>query len=98
MADNVVLDAGAGGATIKTDDDGTAHWQYAKMAYGADNTQTRVTASTPLPVQISDGTDTALVDGSGNVNVILAANSGVDIGDVDITGMKSIISVLWLIV
>lgn len=41
----------------------------------------------PLFVQISDGTDSALVDGSGNLNVILAPNSGVDIGDVDVTSV-----------
>ena len=68
MADNVDLDAGSGGATIKTDDDGTAHWQYVKAAFGADNTQTRVTSSVGLPVK----------------NL---ANSGVDIGDVDVTSV-----------
>jgi len=56
MADNVDLDAGTGGATIKTDDDGTAHWQYVKVAYGADNTQTRVTASVGLPAVLLAGT------------------------------------------
>ena len=56
MADNVDLDAGTGGATIKTDDDGTAHWQYVKMSFGADNTQTRVTASVGLPVDLLAGT------------------------------------------
>ena len=54
MADNVVLDPGAGGATIKTDDDGTAHWQYVKAAFGADNTQTRVTSSVGLPTDPLD--------------------------------------------
>jgi hypothetical protein len=56
MADNVDLDAGSGGATIKTDDDGTAHWQYVKMSFGPDNTQTRVTASVGLPVDLLAGT------------------------------------------
>lgn len=41
----------------------------------------------PIFVQISDGTDTVLVDASGNMQVILAANSGVDIGDVDVTSV-----------
>lgn len=44
-------------------------------------------SSNPIYVQITDGTDLALVDGSGNLNVILAANSGVDIGDVDVTSV-----------
>ena len=52
MANNVTLDAGSGGAVIKTDDDGTAHWQYSKLAFGADNTQTRVTSSSGLPVEL----------------------------------------------
>jgi hypothetical protein len=56
MADNITLDPGGGGAVVKTDDDGTAHWQYVKVAYGADNTQTRVTDSAPLPVELTDGT------------------------------------------
>lgn len=56
MADNITLNAGSGGSTVKTDDDGTAHWQYVKLAYGADNTQTRVTATNPLPVDIYSGT------------------------------------------
>ena len=40
MADNVTLDAGAGGAVIATDDDTTAHHQYVKMAWGGDGTFT----------------------------------------------------------
>ena len=56
MVDNVTLDAGSGGATIKTDDDGTAHWQYVKVSFGADNTQTIVDSSTGLPVDILAGT------------------------------------------
>jgi hypothetical protein len=49
MADNVTLNAGSGGATIATDDDGTAHHQYVKLEFGADNTQTKVTSSVGLP-------------------------------------------------
>jgi len=48
----------------------------------AANSQTNV-----IFTGISDGTDLALVDGSGNLQVILAANSGVDIGDVDVTSV-----------
>lgn len=63
MADNIVLNAGSGGATMKTDDDGTAHWQYVKLAFGADNTQTPVgsISSNPLPVALS-ATDNAVLD------------------------------------
>lgn len=48
----------------------------------------------PLYVSLSDGTDTALIDASGNVNVILAANSGVDIGDVDVTSVPAPLNVV----
>jgi hypothetical protein len=41
----------------------------------------------PIFVQLSDGTDSALITASGEVNVILGANSGVDIGDVDVTSV-----------
>jgi len=63
MADNVTLNSGSGGDTIRADDDGTAKWQYVKIAYGADNTQSIVTstATNPLPVALSD-TDNAVLD------------------------------------
>lgn len=54
MADNITLDPGVGGAVCKTDDDGVAHWQYVKNAFGPDNTQTRVTTTEGLPVQNDD--------------------------------------------
>ena len=41
-------------------------------------------AGNPIFIRITDGTDTVLVDASGNLQVILAANSGIDIGDVDV--------------
>lgn len=53
-ADNITLDSGSGGPVVKTDDDGSAHWQYVKVAFGADNTQTRVTSSTGMPVDMLD--------------------------------------------
>jgi hypothetical protein len=61
----------ADGAKVATDDDGTRHHPYVKLEFGADNTQTKVSGANPLPVQISDGTDTALVDGSGNLQVVV---------------------------
>ena len=80
MADNVTLNTMSGGSTVKTDDDGSAHWQYIKVSFGADNTQTRVTSSTGLPV--------LLLTGSSAIGK-LAANSGVDIGDVDVTSVPA---------
>jgi hypothetical protein len=63
MADNVTLNAGSGGATIATDDDGTAHHQYVKLEWGADNTQTKV-ASGANAIPIQDGGNTITVDGT----------------------------------
>ena len=63
MTDNVTLNSGSGGAVIRTDDDGTAQWQYVKVAFGADNTQTIVgsISSNPFPVALS-ATDNAVLD------------------------------------
>ena len=66
MADNVVLSVGtADGATIATDQDASApsaHYQINKIAFGALNTFTLVTASAGLPVAV---VGTVTVDGSG---------------------------------
>ena len=59
---------------VKTDDDGTAHWQYVKNAYGADNTQTRVTASNGLPIQNQSG-GSITVDGVPALTVTNAIDS-----------------------
>ena len=68
MADNITLDPGTGGAVIATDDDGTAHHQYVKVEFGPDNTQTPVSTSNPLPVDLR--TDNL----AGNLDVNLAAS------------------------
>lgn len=54
MADNITLNSGTGGAVVATDDDGVAHHQYVKLEFGADNTQTKVDGSNPLPVTVTD--------------------------------------------
>ena len=86
MADNVTADAGAGGATFRTDDDGTAHWPYTKIAFGPDNTQTVVasTATNPLPVALSD-IDNAVLDTIDAVLDTINAKlvTGTIIGDVN---------------
>lgn len=69
MADNIELNSGSGGATLRTDDDGTAHWQYVKLAYGADNTQTIVSTSNPLPVDIRAENASLTVDNAGTFAV-----------------------------
>jgi hypothetical protein len=72
MADNVVANAGSGGATFRTDDDGTAHWPYTKLAWGADNTQT-IVASGANAVPIQDGGNTITVDGTVGISGTVAA-------------------------
>ena len=76
-----MANAGSGGATFKTDDDGTAHWPYTKLAYGADNTQTIVSTTNALPV---GGTGTAgtaattvlTVQGIASMTAIQVADNG----------------------
>ncbi len=64
MADNVVADPGAGGATFATDDDGTAHHPYVKIEWGANDTQTKVdSGASALPIQ--DGGNAITVDNGG---------------------------------
>ena len=46
-----------------------------------------VLVTKPLFVRLSDGVDGSLIDSSGNLQVIQAANDGVDIGDVDVTSI-----------
>ena len=89
MADNITLDPGSGGSTVKTDDDGSAHWQYFKIAFGADNTQSIVTstATNPLPVALSD-VDNAVLDTIDAVLDTINAKlvTGTVIGDVNVVG------------
>ncbi len=53
MADNVTAGSNdAGGAVFATDLVGGAHYPYSKIAFGADNTATKVSASDGLPVAV----------------------------------------------
>lgn len=91
MSDNVLLNAGSGGSTLRTDDDGTAHWQYVKLVWGADNTRTIVTAADGIPVQ--PGTGTTWVLGAGTAEFgKLAAGSAV-IGAVTQSGTWNVTNV-----
>lgn len=71
MADNVAYksDATTTVATFRSDDDGTAHWQYVKLAYGPDNTQTIVDTTNALPVDLRS------VNATGQSNTISTNNS-----------------------
>src|SRR3990167_11068261 len=54
--DNIVLNAGSGGATLATDDDATAQHQYVKVEFGGDGTFTKVTTAVGLPTDPLDRT------------------------------------------
>lgn len=98
MADNITLNSGTGGADLATDDIGGVQHQRVKLQYGTDGSATDVSDSNPLPIDDAGGSLT--VDGAVTANAgtgtmtvtddgsfTLAANSGVDIGDVDVTSV-----------
>lgn len=53
MADNVELNAGSGGVQLATDDVAGIHYQWVKLAYGANDSVTKVDGSNPLPVTVT---------------------------------------------
>lgn len=92
MSDNVVLNAGVGGQTAATDDCAGIQYQRIKLTDGTADSTTVIasgtgTASTSLRVNLA--TDVALPAGTNAIGK-LAANSGVDIGDVDVTTVGTI--------
>lgn len=103
MADNVTLDPGAAGDTIAADDIGGVKFPRSKIVIGADGTNDGdVSSANPLPVTHGALTElAAAIDTEVQVDVVgplpagtnaigkLAANSGVDIGDVDVTSLPS---------
>ncbi len=99
MADNTELDAGSGGDTIATDDIAGIKHQRIKIQYGTDGSATDVSDSNPLPIDDAGGaltvdnagsfaTQATLQTGSNAIGK-LAANSGVDIGDVDVLSIAA---------
>jgi len=87
MADNTVLNTNATtGDTIATDDIGGIKYQRVKIVEGADGFDDGdVSSANPLPVEVK----TALPAGTNAIGK-LAANSGVDIGDVDVTSLPAL--------
>ena len=55
MSDDVVLNSGSGGDTVATDEVGGKQYQWIKLAYGADDTATKVEAGVGLPVAPDTG-------------------------------------------
>ena len=81
MADNVTLDTMSGGDTVAADDISGVKYQRVKLTLGADGVNDNDVASgNPIPAVLTAGTAAF-----GK----LAANSGVDIGDVDVLTLPS---------
>ncbi len=81
MSDSaIVLNQGVGGESIKTDKITGIHTPVEKVAFGSTGTVTPVDAANPLPVTLKAGTDAI-----GK----LAANDGVDIGNVDVASQPA---------
>lgn len=85
MVDNVVANAGSGGATFASDDIGGVQYPRSKIVWGVDGSAVDASASNPLPT-----VQTGALPAGTNAIGKLAANSGVDIGDVDVTSMPAI--------
>lgn len=90
MANNVTFSAGtADGAVFATDDIAGVHYPYGKVGIGADDTFTILTGNTGTvgagTLRVTLATDVALPAGTNAIGK-LAANSGVDIGDVTLNG------------
>lgn len=87
MADNVTVDNVAlTDYVVATDDDGVAQHQYVKLEFGVDNTQTKVSASNPLPV-----TGTAL---SGTIAISSIAAGSAFLGTVANAGTVAVSSIV----
>ena len=87
MADNIAVTPGAG-ATVAADEVGGVKFQRIKLALGADGVNDGdLSSSNPMPVDATGAGDLPVtLDGEA---VTLAANSGVDIGDVDVASIAA---------
>ncbi len=83
MADNTVISLMTGGDTIATDEISGAKYQRIKLIHGADGVNAGdVSSANGLPVQV-----VAALPAGTNAIGKSAANSGIDIGDVDVTSI-----------
>lgn len=93
MADNITLNSGTGGDTLAADDVAGVKYQITKLTIGADGAAgTLLTGGSGTTdagtVRVNLATDVALPAGTNAIGK-LAANSGVDIGDVDVTSVPA---------
>jgi len=87
MADYIeVLDAGGVKRKVSVDEVSEVFIQRFKVMYGANNAAVDVSESTPLPTRVN----AALPAGTNAIGK-LAANSGVDIGDVTLTAGSNLV-------
>ena len=91
MADNFVADSGSGGDTFGADDITGVKYPRCKIIIGADGTNDGdVSSANPMPSVLTAGTAEIgkLAAGTATIGK-MGANSGVDIGDVDVTSIAN---------
>lgn len=85
MADNIDITPGAG-KTVLTDDCTTGHAQIVKLAIASNGVATLIPADATYGLSVDVARLTTLPAGTNAIGK-LAANTGVDIGDVDVTSV-----------
>lgn len=96
MADNVVANAGSGGATFASDDIGGVQYPRAKVVWGADGAANDTSAANPMPV-VQTGTHNVTVNAAlpagtnniGDVDILSIAAGDNNIGNVDIASIAA---------
>ncbi len=71
MADTITVNTISGSPVIATDEVGSAHYQYVKVAFGADNTATKAATGAGLPVTLD-----TLISGEDQTNLLLRTSGG----------------------
>jgi len=82
LRNNSGTEVGTSGAPVRVDPTGTTTQPVSGTVTA--NQGTPASTANRWPVQITDGTDLALVTAAGEVNVLASAQPGTDIGDVTI--------------
>jgi hypothetical protein len=91
LADNLTLNAGAGGATLATDDVGGVHYQLVKLTYGALDSATVVDTTNRLPTSAAQsGTWTVQPGNTANTTAWLVTGAGGSLPVTDNGGNLSI--------
>lgn len=96
MADNVVANAGSGGATFASDDIGGVQYPRAKVVWGADGAANDTSAANPMPV-VQTGTHNVTVNAAlpagtnniGDVDILSIAAGDNNIGNVDVASIAA---------